>query len=222
MKFVYPEIDCVFDFNNGRFNTLVIENQDLFTKLLWDLHHQLQGDDGQGVLSEDDAPIPIARYGEVLDVFVPFELNRKTLLGRISAALEREALDESHYEQTVRVMQEIEILMEDIAFRFPCDLVFPKIGIASIIKATGLALRNEEKRIGETVIDYMELVTEFDRSKVFFTVNMRSFVSDAEMQLFAETVLSHGFQVLALESTEHPRLERETRWTIDEDLCEIG
>ena len=48
----------------------------------------------------------------------------------------------------------------------------------------------------------MELIYEFDRQKLFITVNMRSFVSDAEAELFARTVIAHGYRVLMLESAE--------------------
>lgn len=222
MKFVFPAIDHVFDVDNGQFHTLVIENQSLFSQLLQDIHQQMEGGDGQGVLSDADAPIAFSRYADVIDVFVPFSLNRKPLLSKISAALEREAVDEAHYEQSLQLLQAVETLLDDIAFRFPCDLVFPKLSIAGILKSAGIELKDDYKSIGERVIDYMELVTAFDRSKLFFTVNMRSFIADEEMALFVETALSHGFQLLSLESCDHPRLKNEARWTIDKDLCEFG
>ena len=68
----------------------------------------------------------------------------------------------------------------------------------------------------------MELIYEFDRQKLFITVNMRSFVSDAEAELFARTVIAHGYRVLMLESAERERLSNENRLIIDGDLCEIG
>ncbi|MGI6172895.1 MAG: type II-A CRISPR-associated protein Csn2 [Christensenellales bacterium] len=219
---MYPDIDCVFDMENGKYNTLVIENQHLFAALLQDVYDQIEGRAGRCVLSQSHTPIAMDRYAEILDVFVPFSLNRRTLLGKITAAIEREALEASHYEQTIQVLQDIETLLDDVAFRFPCDLVYSKINIGSIIKACGIEVRDDSGRIGERVIDYMELVTEFDREKLFLTVNMRSFVSDEEMQLFADTAVSHGFQVLALENCEHPLLNNELRWTVDADLCEIG
>lgn len=41
------------------------------------------------------------------------------------------------------------------------------------------------------------------------------------MQLFMDTVLSHGFHILMLENYAYPVLPRESRWIVDRDLCEI-
>lgn len=38
---------------------------------------------------------------------------------------------------------------------------------------------------------------------------------------FLETILSHGYNVTMIESSEHLRLENERRFIVDSDLCEI-
>ena len=67
----------------------------------------------------------------------------------------------------------------------------------------------------------MELITEFDRKKLFLTINMRSFVPDDEMERFAETAIMHGYDIIAVESCAYKMLRNERRLIIDEDLCEI-
>ena len=222
MKFVYPDIDCVFDLTNGRFNTLVIENQDLFVRFLQDIHGQLNGCRGLAVLSQADMPVAFDRYAELLDRFVPFEMNRKPLLNKISTALEQEAFDEIHYAQSTRVMQEVEQLLADISFCFSCDLRFPKISLGGIIKSVGIELNDDYGHLTERLIDYMELVCEFERNKLFILVNLRSYVSDEKLLGFAQTAISHGFEILALDSSDRPRLDNELRWTVDADLCEFS
>ena len=89
------------------------------------------------------------------------------------------------------------------------------------MKAVGLAVRDEYGSQLEKLVDYMELVREFDRDKLFFTVNLRSFFTDEECGLFMETVAGHGFHVIMLESMDRPKLKLERRITIDTDLCEF-
>ena len=50
---------------------------------------------------------------------------------------------------------------------------------------------------------------------------IRSYINDEEMELFVRTVLSHNYQVLDIETSEHPLLMDEFRVIIDEDMCEI-
>lgn len=52
--------------------------------------------------------------------------------------------------------------------------------------------------------------------------NMRSVISDKEIQDFVSTVLSHGLHLLMIENQEYSRLKQEKRWVVDGDLCEIG
>ena len=67
----------------------------------------------------------------------------------------------------------------------------------------------------------MELVRELDRDKLFIMVNMRTFFSDQDMEMFAESVCLHDFKVLLLESTSFSNLKNVKKYIIDEDLCEF-
>ena len=221
MKFVHPEISRVFNTEDTLVNTLVIENQSFMCRLLNDLHNQIDGLNGQCVISENDVPVSCAKCAELLDTFVPFDINKKPLLTKISAALERKAASSEYWEQTGRILTDFSNYLDELAFDFPCDIIFPKIGIGSLIKGAGPELRDDYGSIGEKVIDYMELVRTFDRDKLFFTLNMRSFVTDDETEQFMKTAVSHGYHVIMIESSDRPRLQTENRLIIDIDLCEI-
>lgn len=41
------------------------------------------------------------------------------------------------------------------------------------------------------------------------------------MERFSETVVSHGYNIIGIESVEYPMLRLEKRIIIDSDLCEI-
>lgn len=85
----------------------------------------------------------------------------------------------------------------------------------------GIHLRDEYNDPLERLLDYMELVREFERDKLFVLVGMRSFFADREMELFFRTVLAHGYRVLLLDSIDRERSQYEKRLTIDKDLCEF-
>lgn len=222
MKYTHPEISTCFDFENGSMNTLVVENPAFLRKLLSDFHAQLQGEAGEGVVSVSNACVDMPHYVEVLDSFVPFEINRKSLLSKMVTALEKEAVRPEHYEQTMCMMRDIEVYLEKIAFDFPCDITFPKISVNALLKGVGLQLRDEYPNLCEKVLDYFELVCEFDRPKLFVLVNFRSYIDDEEFALFAQSVMSHGYQVLMIEGFAKKKIPQENRLIIDGDLCEIG
>lgn len=221
MKLVFPDISRVFDTDCGQVPTLVIENQPLLLRILTDLQEQSDGNDGQAVLSADNKPVPIAKHMELLTHFVPFDLNRKALLTKVCAALEKNA-NEIQYDATLHILQQMQDYLYTLAFDFPCDICYTKLSVGTLIKSVGVEIRQNRDRLPDQLLDYMELVGEFERRKLFVTYNLRSVLSDCETSDFMQTVLAHGYAVLMLESSTRPLLEFEERYVVDEDLCEIG
>ncbi len=222
MKYCFPEIDHVFDTECGWVNMLVVENQALFCRLLADFYAQIEnGEKGNGVISVDNAPVDMAKYADVISTFIPFDLNRKTLVSKLTATLEKTAVNQDHYENTMKVMQDLHDWLDEISFSLSCDVVYPKLSHSSIIKAAGVEFQNQDAGVAQNVLDYMELYREFDRDRLFITVNIRSYISDAETQAFCETVLCHGYHVLLLESVDRRQIESIKKVIIDNDLCEI-
>ena len=222
MKLVYPEIDCVFDTGCGIINTLIIENQNLMCSLINDIQNQLSGLDGKTVLSENDIILPIDKKLELLDRFIPFDMNGKALISKIAADLEKKAVSDEWYQRTSELLSHMESLLSNIAFDYSCSIEFTKIGIGSLIKASGIEICDDYDSLGEKIIDYFELIHEFIGKKLFVTVNLRSYISDRETELFMQTALDHEFNIIMIENCEHKRLQQEKRLIVDADLCLIS
>ena len=221
MKFVCPEIETVFDFDNGQFNSLVIESQDMFVRLLSDLSAQMEGLDGTCILSDKNVPVSFSKRAALLDVFVPFELNRKPLLGKILAALEQMANNAEHFEVSASVLASVERMLDSLILDIPCELVYTNISIGALLKAAAPQLNADNATLAEKILYYMDLVTQFDCERLFVMINVRSYMNDEDMQLFAQTIVTHNYQVLDIETSERKRLDGEFRVLIDEDMCEI-
>lgn len=221
MKLCYPDINKVFDTENCRVNTIIIENQRLMYDFLRDIKLQMEGFDGKALLAENDKILRIDKNLEVLDMFIPFELNQKSLLTKISSLMEQEALSREHYQESMDVITVLQKYLDDISQSMNCDISFNKLSIGSIIKSSGIVLNEEYESLGEKIIDYFELVTEFENRKLFLTVNLRSYISDVETNAFMDTIIRHGYNVIMIENSEHDILINEERLIIDSDLCEI-
>lgn len=221
MKLTYPEIDRVFDTDVGDMNTLIIENPAFLVRLLTDIQTQIGGGYGEAVVSDKGAILDMSKSVEVLDTFVPFDINKKPLLTKIVSGLEKTAVSPDYYERTMKLMADIEQYLDGLAFGYPCDVVFPRLSVSSLLKGAGPELRDDGDCLGERILDYMELVTVFDRPKLYITLNLRGFMSDADIELFSRTALSHGYKILMIESFAREPFPSENRLIIDKDLCEI-
>ena len=91
----------------------------------------------------------------------------------------------------------------------------------NIIKAVGIGFTENYDSLAEKILDYMELVREYDSEKMFITLNLRSYISDDEMNKFVNDVVARGYKLLMVENSEYPIIEHEKRYIIDADKCII-
>lgn len=222
MRFAYPAIDEVFDTENGMYNSVIIENKKLFCDIITDLYNQKEGNTGKAVVSENYTPLSIPKKVEIIDKFIPFELNTKPILNGIISALEKNAVNEENMIRAIEITSAVEKFLMDISFDFPCDISFSAVSVSPIIKHSGITVESDLQNIPEKVCEYMNLITEFSGRKLFVTVNMRSFVSDDEMEKFIETVIMHNYDIIAFENCAYKKFDNEKRFIIDDDLCEIS
>ena len=166
----------------------------------------------------------ISKYIEVITEYINFDINKKALITKIYSSLEHIAVDAEHYLKTQTLLSDIERSVQEWSFSLPCDIITTKLTVANIIKSVGIELRDEYDHISgdlEKLVDYMELVREFDRDKLFITVNLRTFFDDQTTELFMRTCIDHEYKLLMLESQAYTKLKCENRTIIDKDLCEF-
>ena len=221
MKFCNPKLETVIEINGSEISTIVIENRNFFFEILQDIYAQINGEPGSCVVSENDRPLSFSKCVDLTDSFLSFTLNRKTLQTKIVAALERLAVNSENYMQTAELLSEIEAFINELAAELDCAVECGKINAGALLKMAGLTIREDYDNFLERVFDYMELTREFDRDKLFIFVNMRAYFKEDELQAFFETVLSHEFKILLIDSVALSKLKYERRLIIDEDLCEI-
>lgn len=216
-----PYFSAPLCFSENILQTLVIENQKLFRALVLDMQQQIAKYKGKIVLSEEDEPIPMAGNAEVLHSFLDLDINQKSLLTKVQTILEKTALDETHYMETQELLYAIERYINTLSMACPAVIECGKLTVTNVLKMAGIHFYESPSEPMENLLEYMTLVRVLDKEKLFVFVNMRSWFSDAEMEQFVNTVLSHKFTILLLDNREYPRLPNEKRTIIDQDLCEI-
>ena len=121
----------------------------------------------------------------------------------------------------MEMISSTERYLSSLAEAFDCNLTFGKISPSSIIKASGLEIIEDYTSLPEKLLDYFELVREFEREKVFFTVNLRSYLNVRDVESFFESIVLHDFSVIMFENKEYSKNKWENRLILDEDWCII-
>ncbi len=221
MILAHPEISTVLDTGKDRIQSLVIENRAFLRSFLQDLQDQIDGKSGKTVLSDSGKPLELVKYMEIIDHFIPFSLNRKTLLSRLCTMLETESNSEDYYLLTQSVLQQVETYILTLSLGLPVEIDCTKLSVSSLLKSAGIEIVSAHEETIEQIIDYMGLMRDLERDKLFLLVNLRSYFSDPEVEAFLQTMLDHRFHVILLDSYAGQVLQSEERLTIDDDLCEF-
>lgn len=221
MKYCHPFFDTAIVVGNDKINTIVIENATAFSELLRDISSSIEGNDEQSALFAGEKQLAFSSNAELLSTFFPFELNKKTLINKIAVALEKEAITADRYEECMKLVSATEAFLFSLSQSFDCNLNFSKISPSSIIKSSGLEIVDDYNSLPEKILDYFEMVREFERDKLFFTVNLRSFLTEDEADSFFQSVVMHKFSVIMFENKDYPKSKWEKRLILDKDLCTI-
>ena len=221
MKLAYPEIDTIFHFDEGVVLSAIIENQNLFYRFIDDLFRQSCGENGDSILSFDDTQLSIAGNLELLTDFFPFEINRKTLLNKVIARMEKSACDTEFFETSQNLLGQIEKLICDLAFQNDLELELPRLSISSLLKSAGICLKEDYLSLAEKILVYLDLMTAYGVASVFVFVNLRSFMDHKTLEYFTDTCCRKGYNILLIDNKEYDKISCEKRIVIDEELCEF-
>lgn len=221
MKLVYESMGHILKFGEGYVSELIVENKKLFFEMVNDALAQVDGAKGGFVLSINDQPVEFSKNADVTVQLAPFKLNKKSLLTKLYSALEERSTVAELYAKTAELLCSLEAFIYELAEELPFEVECKKVAIGPVIRALSPEFEEEDKSALEKIFDYMELVRELDRDRIFIMVNMRTYFSDSEMEQFTKSAVLHDFNVLLLESVSFPPIANTKRYIIDEDLCEI-
>ena len=221
MRIISPSLPMGIEAGSDRVTTIVVENQRLFLRLIRELYEATQNNSSPIVFSIDNEIQKTTQWIELITSFVPFDLNEKRIIAKITSILESYAMDEKNYYETMELFGRVESYLISLSEDFPCNIDFKGIDTVSLIKACGPSVIDDSVSDAERVFQYINVIRDLFGEKLFVFVNMRSFFSDSDMELFFENIVTHNFFVLLIDGREYAKINHEERIVVDSDLCVI-
>lgn len=223
MKLVHPLINEVINLSDEtKINILVIENQRLYTGFLTDLYNQLNNCKGEFVFSIDNSPKEISKNIEIIAQFIPFEINKRTLISKLFKKMDTVAQGEEFLIKTKELYSYISEYAKVLSEELDHDVEFIyEYDISNILKVIDFKFKEDYESLAEKILDYMLLVREFDSEKCFVLLNLRNYIPDKEIDDFYKTILYNKLKVLIISASDYKLSEYENKIIIDTDLCEF-
>ena len=222
MKLAHPFIENHIIFAENKINVLVVENQSLFVNMIEDIKNQLEQEEGEFVLSNQLDIIPLRNNAELISNYFDLDFDSKKIQNKISAFLKETAYAEENYVKTNEVISMLQSYFYELLDSSDYPLKMSnETDAAALIKMAGIKADISNGSLLEKLTDYILLMQDMQGIKLFVFVNLKTFLSERELQNFYSFLFYKKAQVLLLENTAREKLPEEVLHIIDQDMCEI-
>lgn len=222
MKLVHPEMDYALLGNENVCMEWIIENPQTFSSYVQEIRQQCNGEEGKFVLSHGDKELNFAKSVELIFDLLSVDCNDKRILTKLYTQLEQLAYGEQFFVQTQELTRQLQSYMMDLEQETEYILNMDQmLNLPATFKALGVSFEVQEVDFFERLIRYMKLVGSILNKKLFIFVNMRSFLSDLQIQMLVEEIKYQDMKMLLIESCARDCIPNLRRCIIDKDNCII-
>lgn len=222
MKLVYTELEQQLVFQENKVNVLVIEQKELFRRMIQELDKQISGEEGRFVLSDNNKTMKIDK--EICLILNPFALNinsRKALTGLYNE-LGKLGLNEENYLKTCSLKGQIAEYIYDLLNQVDYALKFQDdFNLQSMFKALEVEFEAGEGNFLEGLVYFLDVCSKFQKVKILTFVNLKTYLMSEELHEFYEEAFYRKIQLLLLENNIVDELAEEAVSIVDADLCLI-
>ena len=221
MTFAYSQTELFVDAED-KILTLIIEQPNLFYKLISDINSQIEGESGFSVVSCNEKIISFSKQVTLITEYIPFDMNRKELVTKLYAYLKKCSVNEDMFLKTNELLSATERYISELTQYADGEFATEEIcDITPLLKMFGLKFIDNYEALEEKLLEFFLAMTEYAGKSVFICVNLRSYLSLHNAEKLFESVIEHGISLICIESSDKGRTQYEKRVVIDDDFCVI-
>lgn len=222
MKLVHPEIEGQIIIDTKKPCFWVIESPSRFSKVIQELLTQVDGTDGNFVLSEKEKEYDISKCVEVIVNPFAVNINDKKILNRLYSELSELAYGETLYLETQKMLSDLQnyfLKVEQESF-YVLGLD-ETIDVSLLWKLLGVKFESYAEDFFETIIQYIKVISMIMKRKLVIFVNLCSYLTEIQVKQLLETANYEEISILFIENTERIFSNEFVKYIIDSDECEI-
>lgn len=221
VKLVHMEYGIEIELKENQIPVLVIESPETFSKVIQELYLSGQGGAGKFILSEGDKLLPLGKTVEF--VINPFEinLNEKRILQKLYQEMESQVQEQLVLE-TAEIHGKLISYLEEITQRIAYPVTFDlEENVLGLMKTYNVRLEEEASTLLEELVEYFKLLHQLCRINVMVCVNLKTYLSETELNQLYEAVFYEKINLLLLENMQRKKLKEEKICIVDKDGCII-
>lgn len=221
MKLIYAKQGIELRLDENQVNTLVLENPAIFSEFLRNLISQLEGNEGELILSEGDKIYPISKTVAFLANPLSVDCNEKKIITKLYKELEDNVKNDMYEKYSIfhsEVLNFLERIVNTVPYHLQMDI---DINIAALLKAYNVKVAEEDVEPLERLIDYLRALHSICGIQVIIILNLKQFFTKSQLEQLYEFCHYQKIHLIQLEGRKTYTIEDEKYVIIDEDLCMI-
>lgn len=222
MKLAHVDLERVIALDCREAVEWIIESPVLFRKYVQLLKQQLEGYEGEFVLSEGDIMLDISKCAEIiLDPFA-LDFEDRRIQKKLYTELQKKAYEEEMFLTTQKILADLQKYIFDLESVCGYDIeVGETVDIQTIFKALGIKMEGGKYSFSEKLAQYMKIMSELLGKKLLIFVNIRSYLENDQIRELMKNAVYNEISLLFIENTQRDFLKDEKYYIIDKDSCEI-
>lgn len=220
MKLVNENLPAELMWDEIEFITLVIEDSKLFSQLAYDFINNREQE--KWILSENGKLLDVNKFLDVIFNPLTVSLNQRKILNKLYELCEVNIQTNEMLFKWNTLQDNFISFVDDLIDYFDYDLYYSeKLDVKDILKMVDLKF-NENSTVIEKILDYLVLVNDIFKIKLFVFFNLKSYLNLNEIRYIVEQAQYHKFNILFIERFDvFEKIKDERIVVVDKDKCVI-
>ena len=222
MKLYHSILEKPIEFAENEINIVVVEDQKIMSSLINELVTQLNGLDGEFVLSNNNNIVELSKNCDLIINYFDLNLNSKKILSKLFGILSNDAMSEGFYQNTLELKSKIFDYIENLVCLNKYNVVYAHdFELNTLLKLVDVNIDSNSSTLFEKLIDYLTVMIELININCFIFINIKSFLNKNEMIELYKYLNYNKINVLLLENRIVSKLNHENYIILDDDICII-
>lgn len=221
MRIIYSKYGIDLCLEENKITTIVIENPSVMSEVIRDISKQVNGEDGEWILSDQDKIFSLEKSSIFLDNPLMVNSNEKRILTRLYKELSEQAntlMYEEYTQINSYIVSFLERLLDTVPYHLDMEV---DMDLTGILKLYGVKIESDGVSVLEALLDYLRALSCICNIHVVFILNVKQFLTLEEVQQLYEFCFYEKIYLINLEGQKNYNLEQEKCVIIDKDLCII-
>lgn len=221
MRIIYSKYGIDLCLEENKITTIVIENPLVMSEVIRNISRQVNGEDGEWILSDQDKVFSAEKISIFLDNPLMVNSNEKRILTRLYKELSEQAntlMYEEYTQINSYIVSFLERLLDTVPYHLDMEVDMDLIGI---LKLYGVKIESYGVSVLEALLDYLRALSCICNIHVVFILNVKQFLTIEEVQQLYEFCFYEKIYIINLEGQKNYNLKQEKCVIIDKDLCII-